>query len=337
MREPAGMARLGEDDRRRPDARGEVVLQGRVNHPVEVRHCVPRGQRVPGDRSGGLEEQPEARRALLVTQPCGRFRVEIRREVIPEELGCDEARRRERLAEEGQVPRLKGCRRCVARAEADQRLPRVRHESRRVDEAEDVGATCGRLRDDRSTVRVADEDLVAGDSVEGRLDDGDVGVAALEPERGRASRKTVPPEAGGHLVPAGRSGPRAVDEDDRRAAGGVDALGQRRDREQRNGKQSRQHNDDHHRRPIRPVRVDACLRVGDACAHLVPSFLDAVGNQPTPAVANSRVATVGPTKRRTNANEMSATSRQPESIVSEWPRPGIFVISVTLGLPFCCL
>ena len=34
---------------------------------------------------------------------------------------------------------------------------------------------------------------------------------------------------------------------------------------------------------------------------------------------------------------MSATSRQPLSIVSAWPRPLISTISVTPSLSFCCL
>jgi hypothetical protein len=42
----------------------------------------------------------------------------------------------------------------------------------------------------------------------------------------------------------------------------------------------------------------------------------------------------GLTKRCTNVSAMSATSRQPWSIVSEWPRPSIFTISVTPSLRF---
>ena len=41
--------------------------------------------------------------------------------------------------------------------------------------------------------------------------------------------------------------------------------------------------------------------------------------------------------RLTNSSAVSATSRQPPSIVSEWPRFGIFLISVTAELRFCFL
>jgi hypothetical protein len=43
------------------------------------------------------------------------------------------------------------------------------------------------------------------------------------------------------------------------------------------------------------------------------------------------------TNRRTNASALSATSRQPLSMVSACPRPGIFSISVTPWLSCCCL
>ena len=43
------------------------------------------------------------------------------------------------------------------------------------------------------------------------------------------------------------------------------------------------------------------------------------------------------TKRLTNARAVSATSRQPLSIVSECPRFGIFLISVTPSLRRCLL
>jgi len=45
----------------------------------------------------------------------------------------------------------------------------------------------------------------------------------------------------------------------------------------------------------------------------------------------------GYAKRLTNASAVSATSRQPLSIVSACPRPLISTISVTAGLSFCCL
>ena len=41
--------------------------------------------------------------------------------------------------------------------------------------------------------------------------------------------------------------------------------------------------------------------------------------------------------RLTNSSAVSATSRQPLSIVSEWPRFGIFLISVTAELRLCFL
>src|SRR6476620_3568515 len=41
--------------------------------------------------------------------------------------------------------------------------------------------------------------------------------------------------------------------------------------------------------------------------------------------------------RLTNSSAFSATSRQPASIVSECPRPGILTISVTPLLRFCFL
>ena len=41
--------------------------------------------------------------------------------------------------------------------------------------------------------------------------------------------------------------------------------------------------------------------------------------------------------RLTNSSAFSATSRQPASIVSECPRPGILTISVTALLRFCFL
>src|SRR5689334_14324899 len=43
------------------------------------------------------------------------------------------------------------------------------------------------------------------------------------------------------------------------------------------------------------------------------------------------------TNLRTNSNAVLATSRQPLSMVSAWPRPLISTISVTPGLSFCCL
>ena len=42
-------------------------------------------------------------------------------------------------------------------------------------------------------------------------------------------------------------------------------------------------------------------------------------------------------KRLTNSSDLSATSRQPLSIVSAWPRFGTSTISVTPGLSFCRL
>ncbi len=42
-------------------------------------------------------------------------------------------------------------------------------------------------------------------------------------------------------------------------------------------------------------------------------------------------------KRRMNFSAVSATSRQPLSMVSAWPRFGISVISVTLVFFCCCL
>jgi hypothetical protein len=41
-------------------------------------------------------------------------------------------------------------------------------------------------------------------------------------------------------------------------------------------------------------------------------------------------------KRLTNARAVSATSRQPLSMVSAWPRFLISTISVTPWLPCCC-
>src|SRR5258706_3075004 len=42
-----------------------------------------------------------------------------------------------------------------------------------------------------------------------------------------------------------------------------------------------------------------------------------------------------PGKRRTKARAASATSRQPLSMTSAWPRPDILAISVTAWLCFC--
>jgi len=51
------------------------------------------------------------------------------------------------------------------------------------------------------------------------------------------------------------------------------------------------------------------------------------------AVSRQALGTAG-TKRLTKASALSATSRQPLSITSECPRPGISAISVTFWL--CC-
>ena len=46
---------------------------------------------------------------------------------------------------------------------------------------------------------------------------------------------------------------------------------------------------------------------------------------------------IGQANRLTKSSAVWATSRQPWSIVREWPRFGIFTISVTPGLRFCRL
>src|SRR5205085_2337319 len=51
-------------------------------------------------------------------------------------------------------------------------------------------------------------------------------------------------------------------------------------------------------------------------------------------VAEGRPGSFAQAKRWTNARAVSATSLHPLSMVSEWPRPGIWVISVTPGLRF---
>jgi hypothetical protein len=43
------------------------------------------------------------------------------------------------------------------------------------------------------------------------------------------------------------------------------------------------------------------------------------------------------TNRLTKSSAVCPTSCQPWSMVSEWPRLGVFLISVTLGLRFCRL
>ena len=58
-----GVAGLVEGDGVGADPDGRVTLEPRVHHPVETRHRVPR--RLISNRTCRLEEQPEARRALL--------------------------------------------------------------------------------------------------------------------------------------------------------------------------------------------------------------------------------------------------------------------------------
>ena len=62
------------------------------------------------------------------------------------------------------------------------------------------------------------------------------------------------------------------------------------------------------------------------------------GTFPERAAQIGSYGAVGAGRNRcTNCNPVSATSRQPWSIVREWPRFGIFTISVTAELRLCRL
>jgi hypothetical protein len=104
-------------------------------------------------------------------------------------------------------------------------LSRIGDECRRIHEAQDVSSTGRGLGDHRATVGVADQDLATRDRVQRRPDEGDVGVGALEAQRGRARRIAVLLQAGHDLVPGARACPRAVNEDDRRPLGRQSAAG----------------------------------------------------------------------------------------------------------------
>src|ERR1700682_1075540 len=74
---------------------------------------------------------------------------------------------------------------------------------------------------------------------------------------------------------------------------------------------------------VRSDRLERHAERGEECARMIQR-----GELPAQAFL-----TAG-TKRLTNSSALSATSRQPLSIVSAWPRPGISAISVTPSLCF---
>ena len=74
--------------------------------------------------------------------------------------------------------------------------------------------------------------------------------------------------------------------------------------------------------------VMASSQLGASCTHLAYKLRPRVPNRPSVPVYVNRC---------TNFRAVSATSCQPLSIVSEWPRFGILVISVTAGLRRCRL
>ena len=104
------------------------------------------------------------------------------------------------------------------------------------------------------------------------------------------------------------------------------------------------------RRPIRGLQAAAPAgrprRALDGAADDEATRSPAVGQSASPAGSGSttglRAGAASPAggyfaKRCTNASAVSATSRQPLSIVSACPRPGISTISVTPSLRFCFL
>src|SRR5829696_282330 len=82
----------------------------------------------------------------------------------------------------------------------------------------------------------------------------------------------------------------------------------------------------------------ALLLVGQPAPLGVTSQLVLAGDERLDAVFDRLVRIGhGPVNLLTNSRAVSATSRQPLSMVSAWPRPGISVISVTPSLCACFL
>src|SRR5260370_14632280 len=81
---------------------------------------------------------------------------------------------------------------------------------------------------------------------------------------------------------------------------------------------------------LRRVSIDKCLRWGNSLLLVHNRFTVHRSCPPLQPVLAVIVV-----NRPTNLSAFSATSRQPASIVSECPRPGILTISVTPWLRFC--
>ena len=129
-------------------------------------------------------------------------------------------------------------------AESDQRLARLGDEGGGIDELTHVRSTRRCLRDHRAAVRMTHEDLVASDDVQRGPDPCDVVIRA-EQAKGRCRRLiAVLAKVGRDLAPAGRSGPCAVNENDRRRVRRIEALclcTARDERQQSKGDRRTQH------------------------------------------------------------------------------------------------
>src|SRR5215217_8480653 len=103
MRVPARVTCVVELDGRRPNPLRHRTLQGRVDHPVGARNCVPRREGVPGHRPRWRGEDREIRRVLLGAQGRGGLRTEILRKVLSEVGRVYQRRRGEWRAREDKV------------------------------------------------------------------------------------------------------------------------------------------------------------------------------------------------------------------------------------------
>ena len=93
------------------------------------------------------------------------------------------------------------------------------------------------------------------------------------------------------------------------------------------------------RAPAEEQEAASALRGSSSHTGEVPSSSKRIaigpGGTRSPGPWPARRSSRGYTNRFTNASALPATSRHPLSIVSEWPRFGIFSISVTPGLRRC--
>ena len=238
--EPADMAGVVEPNDGRSGSLRHEELLGRIDEPILARDRVPGREVVPRDGSGRTTEDREACRSLARVELSGLLRAQILSEELREERGVDE-REREWIKDEV----VDGVGLHEAFTQTEDRLTLVGHECGGEHEPEHIGPAERDVGDHDPTVRMADQDLLAGDAVESRCHDG--GVAG---DRGHVERRcdgavAVLLQDGGDLVPTRRPGPRAVDEDDRRAvAGGKGVLGQCGRREDREKKQRRRREGD---------------------------------------------------------------------------------------------